>query len=138
MMRFGSRRSTLAVAAATVLSCIAMALVPLDPANGLVAVIVGMTIVGSLINGLQTNLYALTAQVYPPEIRATGVGATAAIGRLGAMLSSFVGAIVVGAGGNIYFGTVAAAMTIPLVALALLHRHTTPIRRLQTEEPHEL
>ncbi len=127
MTHFGSRRSMTAAAAAAVLSCVALAFVPLDPQH-MALMLIAMTINGALINAMQSNLYALAAQVYTTEIRATGVGAAAAVGRLGAIGSSFVGAAVVGAGGAAYFGAVAAAMAVPLIGMIVLRRHTPVFR----------
>jgi AAHS family 4-hydroxybenzoate transporter-like MFS transporter len=55
-----------------------------------------LTITGALINGVQTTMYALAAHVYPATIRATGVGTAVSFGRIGAVLSGFIGALAPG------------------------------------------
>ena len=133
ILRFGSRVSMLAMAAGSVVSCAVLAILPLDPTGDATGLIVAMTIAGAFINAVQTTLYALAAQVYPREVRATGVGATAAIGRLGAIVSSFVGAAVVAAGGGAYFGVIAVTMAIAGLGLATMRRHVPPVlERAQT------
>ncbi len=123
ILRYGSRVSMLVMAAGAVISCALLALTPLDAGHGATRLMAGLFVAGAFINGVQTTLYALAAQVYPAAVRATGVGATAAVGRLGAIVSSFVGAAVVSTGGAAYFGAIALTMTFTLVSLALIRRH---------------
>ncbi|MFT4255223.1 MAG: MFS transporter [Caulobacter sp.] len=123
ILRYGSRASMLAMAAGAVISCALLALTPLDAGHGAARLMAGLFVAGAFINGVQTTLYALAAQVYPAAVRATGVGATAAVGRLGAIVSSFVGAAVVSTGGAAFFGAFALTMTFTLVSLALIRRH---------------
>jgi hypothetical protein len=40
---------------------------------------------------VQTTMYALAANVYPTEIRGTGIGTAVAVGRIGNVLASYVG-----------------------------------------------
>jgi AAHS family 4-hydroxybenzoate transporter-like MFS transporter len=71
-------------------------------------------------------LYALAAHVYPTLVRATGVGASAGIGRLGAVLSSFIGAAVLStAGAPGFYIVIALAMVTVAIAIALVRRHVT-------------
>lgn len=123
ILRFGSRVSMLVMAGGAVLSCLLLTTTPLNLAHGETRLLIELFVAGAFINGVQTTLYALAAQVYPAAIRATGVGATAAIGRLGAIVSSFVGAAVVSAGGGAYFGTIALTMAFTFISLALMRRH---------------
>jgi AAHS family 4-hydroxybenzoate transporter-like MFS transporter len=51
-----------------------------------------LLVVGSGISGAQFVLNALGATYYPPVIRSTGVGWVFSIGRIGAIISPFVGA----------------------------------------------
>jgi AAHS family 4-hydroxybenzoate transporter-like MFS transporter len=90
-------------------------------------IIVMLGITGGLINAVQTTMFALAAQVYPTEIRATGVGTAIAVGRSGAILSTFAGAWALEAGGSsLFFALVAAAMLASFAALALVQRHIRP------------
>ena len=82
------------------------------------------TITGALINGVQTTMYALAAHVYPAIVRATGVGAAVSFGRIGAVLSGYVGAWALEyRGAASFFAVIAAAMGLSCIALATVRRH---------------
>jgi AAHS family 4-hydroxybenzoate transporter-like MFS transporter len=69
-------------------------------------------------------MYALAASLYPAAIRATGVGSAASFGRIGAVLSGYIGAWALEHGGSMmFFVTMASAMTICFVGLAVVRRH---------------
>jgi AAHS family 4-hydroxybenzoate transporter-like MFS transporter len=55
---------------------------------------------GTMINGVQTTMYALAAHVYPVENRATGVGMAASIGRVGGLASTYLTAWALDLGGS--------------------------------------
>ena len=79
---------------------------------------------GAAINAVQTTMYALAAFVYPTSVRATGVGSATAVGRMGAIVSSYLGAWSIDVGGSrSFFLVIALAMTGTLIALACVQRH---------------
>jgi AAHS family 4-hydroxybenzoate transporter-like MFS transporter len=122
--RWGSRVSMLAMTALAVASAGAMSLMPLTPDRSVLPMIVMLTITGGLINGVQTTMYALAAHVYPAAVRATGVGTAVSFGRLGAVLSGYIGAWALEYGGAVsFFGAVAVAMAVCWVGLAGVYRH---------------
>ena len=108
-----------AIAGALVMSTMRMA------GNGsAVPIVLMLGITGGLINAVQTTMYALAAHVYPTPVRATGVGSASAIGRFGAVLSTYAGAWALEAGGTrTFFVLIAGAMTAALASLALVGRH---------------
>jgi len=123
IQRLGSRATLLALSALAIVSALAMAATPLVPplAAGLLTM---FALTGGLLNAVQTTMYALAAHVYPTAIRGTGVGTAVAVGRVGNVLASYVGAFALDAGGaRAFFSTWAVAMTVVLVALALVERH---------------
>ena len=69
------------------------------PAGDHVLLIACLGINGLLANAVQTSMYALAAHVYPTSVRATGVGYSATLGRLGGLLSSLLGAAIIVASG---------------------------------------
>lgn len=69
-----------------------------------------MLALGFGIAGLHNTLYTLAATIYPTEARATGVGIASAVGRLGAVLSSFTGVISLDLGGSFAFFAIVAAL----------------------------
>ncbi len=78
---------------------------------------------GFFVNAIQTTLYALAAHRYLTRIRATGVAAALAIGRIGAILSAFLGASILRLGSSAYFALLAVCMAGVLLALAGIGRH---------------
>lgn len=68
--------------------------------SSLFAAFVSVFIAGFFTIGAQLCVVALAAVYYPLEIRATGVGWTMTIGRLGAVVGPVAGGILIGAGVN--------------------------------------
>ncbi|WCT79249.1 MFS transporter [Novosphingobium humi] len=126
MARFGSRRvmcamALVAVGAAAALAFLVNANLPLAVTFTLIA------IEGGCVNGAQTSLYALASNIYPAAIRARGVGLATGIGRLGAISSALLGAMVIGALGLAGFhGAIAGVMVVVLAAVGLIARHASP------------
>jgi AAHS family 4-hydroxybenzoate transporter-like MFS transporter len=133
IQRLGSRTTLLGMCAIAVASALAMAAMPLHPpmTAGLVAM---FALTGGLLNAVQTTMYAVAAHVYPTEIRGTGVGTAVAVGRIGNVLASYVGAFALDRGGApAFFTTWAVSMALVLGSLALVRRHiarpvTPPMR----------
>lgn len=121
--RIGSRPTMIALAAGAAAGTLAMSTMALSSA-AMTPVIVMLAITGALINGAQTTLYALAAHVYPTNVRATGVGTAIAVGRTGAVLSTYAGAWALETGGHVlFFVLIAAAMALVVLAMALVQRH---------------
>ncbi|MFD0663458.1 MFS transporter [Thermocatellispora tengchongensis] len=55
-------------------------------------------LIGVFVNGCVAGLYALTPSIYPPEVRATGVGWGIGVGRIGAIVSPLVAGWLLDAG----------------------------------------
>lgn len=122
--RFGSKVTMLAMAAAAAASAVALSVTPITAQASVVAILALLTITGGLINAVQVALYALAAHVYPTTLRARGVGAAAAVGRTGAILSGYAGPWALDLGGSsTFFALMAASMLAVLVALAGVRRH---------------
>jgi AAHS family 4-hydroxybenzoate transporter-like MFS transporter len=79
---------------------------------------------------MQIGAYLLSGHVYPTDIRATGVGSAVAIGRIGALASSFAGALVGAgaAGASLLFGIVAGSMSLVVCGVFLVRHHVMPQR----------
>jgi AAHS family 4-hydroxybenzoate transporter-like MFS transporter len=80
---------------------------------------------GIFVHSVMISLYALAAHVYTTRIRATGVAAALSIGRLGAILSAFVGGFVLDLKTPVYFTLIAVGMTGVCLALLCMRRHIT-------------
>jgi len=121
--RAGSRVSMLSMTAVAIIAALVLSRTTLSPASG-VAIIGWLTLLGAMINGVQTTMYALAAHVYPGPIRATGVGTAVAFGRIGAILSGYAGSWAIGYHGSAsFFGLIATAMLATFIALAIVKRH---------------
>jgi AAHS family 4-hydroxybenzoate transporter-like MFS transporter len=94
-----------------------------------------LALTGGFINAVQTTMFALAAQVYPTVIRATGVGTAAALGRSGALLSTYAGAWALDTGGpRAFFLVIASALTASGAALAMIRRHIPAARHALVDE----
>src|SRR4051812_5123724 len=126
--RAGSRGPMLSMAAGAVVCALALSRMSLSPRDSL-SIIAMLTVLGGLINGVQTTMYALAAHVYPGPVRATGVGTAVAFGRIGAIVTGYAGSWAIGYRGSAsFFGMIAVAMTFTFVALAVVRRHV-PVRQ---------
>jgi AAHS family 4-hydroxybenzoate transporter-like MFS transporter len=122
--RIGSRWTMLALALGAAASAAAMRELSIGPGGSTTTLISMLGLTGGLINAVQTTMYALAAQVYPTAVRATGVGTAVAIGRSGAILSSYVGSAALDAGGApMFFLVIALAMVSAATALMFVTRH---------------
>ena len=122
--RAGSRVSMLTMAAIAVITAIVLSQMTITPARGTFPILALLTLLGGMINGVQTTMFALAAHVYPGAVRATGVGTVVAFGRIGAILSGYAGSWAIGfRGSESFFGLIAIAMLATFVALAIVRRH---------------
>jgi AAHS family 4-hydroxybenzoate transporter-like MFS transporter len=123
IQRLGSRITMLSLSGISIASALAMAALPLDAQNTF-PLIVMFVLLGGALNAVQTTMYALAANVYPTEIRGTGIGTAVAVGRIGNVLASYVGNFALDRGGPpAYFSTFAIGMLIVFASLALVRRH---------------
>jgi AAHS family 4-hydroxybenzoate transporter-like MFS transporter len=127
MTRIGSRISMLAMTAGAITGAVVLSLMTVAVSEPVFPILAMLTLTGGLINAVQTVMYALAAHVYPSAVRATGVGTASSIGRLGAIISGYLGAWAIDYRGSAsYFGLIAASMTVTFVSLALVRRHVAP------------
>lgn len=121
--RAGSKASWAGLGLGSVVCAITLALLLLAqaPASALLLVLV---VAGFFIAGIHTAIYTIAAHAYPSFIRATGVGAAAAFGRIGAVLSSYTGVMSLDiAGPTGFFFVIAAMLAICFVAGTMIRNH---------------
>jgi AAHS family 4-hydroxybenzoate transporter-like MFS transporter len=119
--RFGSRWPIVLCCAGGALSAF---LLEGTPVGNTSVLILGLGLHGLFVNAAQTTMFALSAHVYPTNVRATGTASAMAFGRLGAILSAFAGAAIISAGGAAaYFGMLGIAMTGVMIALMVVRNH---------------
>jgi AAHS family 4-hydroxybenzoate transporter-like MFS transporter len=122
--RLGSRPTMLTMSAGAILGAFILRGMVIAADSDTAPIIAMLGVTGGLINAVQTTMYALAAQVYPTVVRATGVGSAMAIGRSGAILSSYIGAWALGAGGtSLFFLLIGSSMTVCFFSLASIRRH---------------
>jgi len=132
IMRLGSRLTMLVMAAGAIAGAAVLAVMPIG-AQSAFAVLAMLAWTGGLINAVQTTMYALAAHIYPTAVRATGVGTAVAVGRIGGVLSPWVGSWALESGGSSrYFGLIGVTMATAFVALAAIRRH---VPRAWTVQP---
>jgi len=125
--KIGSRVSVLGLAAGTALGALVLGgLTNQWPEFKLL--LAALLFEGVCIAGLTNGVYTLAAHLYPPFAKATGVGAAAAVGRIGAVVSSYTGVLALqltGASG--YFLVIATAGILSFIAIAALRDHVPRI-----------
>ena len=126
IQRFGSRITMLGMSAIAIGIALLLSGMRLDPMNaGILLLLIGIT--GALLNGVQTTMYALATNVYPTEIRGTGVGTAVAVGRIGNVLAVYVGNYAIDVGQSRgYFLSIAILMGLVVLSLAMVRRHIIP------------
>ena len=122
----GSRPAGLALAGGATLGALALGALHFDPRTTALA-FTALLLEGFFIGGLHNGLYTVAAFIYPPAVRATGVGAASGIGRVGAVLSSFTGVLTLKlAGARGYFIVIAVAMALALLGIAAVREQIPP------------
>lgn len=117
--RAGTRLPLILLAAAGAASAIGAMFFPLDPGrSGWLLPLLALQ--GFTLGGVTVLLYALAVQVFPTPIRSSGIGGSASVGRIGAIISSALGALVLAWGGYGFFLTIGLAMTIGTLALLMI------------------
>lgn len=124
----GSRGPMVGGALACGASALALAFIPIHGTGDHLLLWAGLALQGLLANAVQTTMFAVAAHVYPTAVRASGMATAAAVGRVGAMLSSFAGAAVIQAGAPAYFFAIAACMLVCAMGMAGVRNHFTVAR----------
>jgi AAHS family 4-hydroxybenzoate transporter-like MFS transporter len=123
IQRLGSRVTMLGLSAIAIASAFIVAAMPINVANA-TALLVMFVVLGGSLNAVQTTMYALAANVYPTEIRGTGIGTAVAVGRVGNVLASYTGNYALDLGGPpAYFSTFGIGMILVFASLSVIHRH---------------
>ena len=129
--RAGSRATMITMVVGATISAIAMSALHITPSTSTISIMTLLTLTGGFINAVQTTMFSLAAQIYPTAVRATGVGTAVSLGRGGALLSTYIGAWALDAGGpRAFFLVVAVAMIACGVALGAIRRHIPSVRQL--------
>lgn len=133
LRRTGAATRVMIMAALAVAMSTVLAAVHWSPATSSVAALLcAMLGAGCFIPGTQVLLFGLAGSAYPTAMRGTGVGFTAATGRIGAVTSGFAGAALLASGSSAFFGAAGAAMVAVIAAVAVLRLSQTSAPAVQS------
>ncbi len=90
---------------------------------------IGFALAGFGINSTQVGAYTIGAHVYATDVRSTGVGAAAGLGRIGGILGAFSGsALLTAFGGSGFFVSLSLIVAFTLMGVLIVRRHIPPHR----------
>jgi MFS transporter, AAHS family, 4-hydroxybenzoate transporter len=115
--KLGSRVPMAVTAGLGVIVTAYLATAEFSPAKGILLPVAALGVMGFMVSGVQNMLYALAAHVYPPHLRASGLGTGLAVGRIGAIASGFTGAISLAQGSTTFFAVLALVFALLLFAV---------------------
>jgi AAHS family 4-hydroxybenzoate transporter-like MFS transporter len=118
--RFGSRVALVIATFVAAAGALTLTQIPLDPRNSVIPLMIALGIVSLSLNAVTGCIYALAAYVYPPAVKGTGLGTAAAVGRMGAITSSYAAVAMIGIGSQAFFGFIAAAIVLAMGSLMVL------------------
>ncbi len=119
----GSRIALAVVSLVAAAAAVTLTQMRLDPARDVLPLLAVLGILSLSLNSLTGCIYALAAYVYPPIVKGTGLGTAGAIGRIGAITSSYAAVAMLAIGANAFFGLIAASTVLSLTSLMLVRRH---------------
>jgi AAHS family 4-hydroxybenzoate transporter-like MFS transporter len=126
MTRYGSRATLRVVAGLSVLVTLAIAAIEVAPPDRGVYLLLGaVTLAGATILGLQVCMFTVAASAYPTEVRSAGVGWASGVARLGGVLSSLVGGVLLAGDGDltVFFIAIAVVLMAAFYGVLRLGRH---------------
>ena len=132
MLRIGSRRPLIANALIAMTGLFWLWYVVSNAAGsgvtpGVAAVMIGFALAGFGINSAQVGAYTVGAHIYATDVRSTGVGAAAGLGRIGGILGAFSGSLLLTwFGGPGLFVALAVIVVLTLVGVLLVRKHIPP------------
>ncbi|WCT73782.1 MFS transporter [Sphingomonas naphthae] len=134
IIRFGSRGTLVVMALAGTAACVFLALLPISGARNEGALLAGLGALGLSASAAQSAMFAVGAHAFPTAVRARGLGLMGASGRIGAVLSALMGALLIGHGNLGFFGTLAVLMFVNAIGFVAVRGHIPRLVR-QTAIP---
>jgi AAHS family 4-hydroxybenzoate transporter-like MFS transporter len=99
----------------------------LGVAPGVTVLMIGFALAGFGINATQVGAYTVGAYVYATDVRSSGVGAAAGLGRIGGILSALTGGLLMAwFGGPGFFVSLSVVVALTLSGILLVRRHIPP------------
>lgn len=123
MGAIGARNTACLFAAAAVAAVAALTFLEIGPSSGWLAMLL-LPAAGVGVAGVVTTLYSLAAEIYPTAMRATGIGLADAIGRVGGIVSAFIGVYLLDRAGpsGVFFSILCLAV-LTLAILLYFRQH---------------
>lgn len=121
--RAGSRKILIALAIVAIASNFAAMQLNLVPSSvGLLLAV--LSLAGFGINGLQVIMYSVASHIYPTTCRSSGLGWALGISRIGGILSSYGGSLLLASGGSAtFFGGLSCTLVLTLLGILMLRGH---------------
>jgi AAHS family 4-hydroxybenzoate transporter-like MFS transporter len=95
-----------------------------DVAPAVSTLMIGFALAGFGINAVQVGAYTVGAHVYATDVRSSGVGAAAGLGRIGGVLSALTGGLLMSTfGGPGFFVSLSVVVALTLTGILLVRRH---------------
>lgn len=129
ILRFGSRPTLVVMASVGALICTGLAVVPMGEGSVQGATLAGLGALGLFASAAQSAMFAVGAHAFPTEVRARGLGLMGAAGRLGAIVSAFAGAALIGMGNGGFFGSLAVLMVLNAGGFIAVRGHLPRLRK---------
>jgi len=123
MVRLGSRAPLIVMAFVGAIVCAALALLPIAGAKNESVLLMFLCMLGVFGSAAQSAMFAVGAHAFPTILRARGLGLMGAAGRIGAIMSAFLGAWLVTAGNFGFFGMLAILMLVNCIGFAIVRGH---------------
>lgn len=121
---FGSRPTMLICSAGSIISASGLGYLIYIGQSDLTLIFGTLLLIGFFNANVHNALYTLAAFIYPLHARSTGVGSAAAVGRIGAIASSYVGVAALAVGGaSGYFAVIAVAMAVTFLGTLMIRHH---------------
>jgi len=125
----GSRLPMLAGVVGGLLSALVLQAIPIAPQGDHTMLILALGVHGYFVNATQTAMFALAAHIYPTRVRATGSALAIALGRIGAILSAFLGGNLIQMGRSSYLNVLVLAMVGTFISLSIIRKHIPRTRQ---------
>ncbi|CAN5190807.1 MFS transporter [soil metagenome] len=123
IIRFGSRPILILMAIVGAAVCATLAMLPISGGRNEAAVLGCLGALGLFASAAQSAMFAVGAHVYPTGLRARGLGIMGAAGRVGAIVSAIVGALLINGGNLGFFGALAALMLVNAIGFVAIRGH---------------
>ena len=136
----GSRKTLIKMVALGIMFCIGLSVLPSSQiSESPTAILIALFVLGVCIPGTQSAIMVMVTQVYPSHMRSTGVGIAAAVGRVGAIASAFIGPYALSGANLTFFGTLALAMLFCILMVCTVSRQVKRVEKfspvtLKTQE----